>query len=170
MNKLTLFLIFFLFICSVKVSGQTLDYKYQVVFVYNIAKYTQWQPEHSTGDLTIGVLGNKTIAATFEQNLQDKKINNQGIKVTHYANTSDIKYCNILFIPASNKIDLDNLLATWGNKNILICTERDGWGKKGSMINFITVDGKIKFEINTASLKNSGLKMSSSLTSLGIVL
>jgi hypothetical protein len=150
--------------------GQTLDYKYQVVFVYNIAKYTQWEPEYSTGDFIIGVVGNKAISGTFEQNLNNKKIATQNIKVVNYPTTSDIKYCNILFVPASAKIDLDNLLATWGNKNILICTERDGWGKKGSMVNLITVDGKIKFELNNDSLKKSGLKLSNSITSLAIVL
>ena len=149
-------------------SAQTLDYKYQVVFVYNIAKYTQWEPARSEGDFTIGVLGSKEVAATFEQNLQGKKIGYQTVKVVHYATAADIKYCHVLFVPVGAKADLNQLLAAWGNKNVMICTERDGWGQRGSTVNFITVDGKIKFEVNNASLARAGLKMASSITSLAI--
>lgn len=148
--------------------AQTLDYKYQVVFVYNIAKYTQWEPAHAEGDFTIGVLGSQEVAATFEQNLQGKKIGYQTVKVVHYTAAADIQYCHILFVPVSTKVDLNQLLAAWGNKNVMICTERDGWGRRGSTVNFITVDGKIKFEVNNASLNRSGLKMATSITSLAI--
>jgi hypothetical protein len=86
----------------------------------------------------------------------------------HYATAADIRYCHILFVPVSTKIDLNQLLAAWGSKNVMICTERDGWGQRGSTVNFITVDGKIKFEVNNASLNRSGLKMTTSITSLAI--
>src|SRR5690349_1487583 len=97
--------------------GQTLDYKYQSIFVYNIAKYTQWNTDHTSGNFAIGVLGNKSVVETFEKSMADKRIGNQSIKITNYANASDIQYCHILFIPASTKADLDMILATWGTKD-----------------------------------------------------
>src|SRR3712207_6673767 len=126
MKKQLVILLFLLISCYVKGIGQTLDYKYQVAFIYNIAKYTQWQSEHTAGDFIVGILGNKSIATTFEQSLKDKKIANQNIKIAAYNTVADIKYCNILFVPASAKVDLDNILTSWGDKNVLICTERDG--------------------------------------------
>ncbi|MES2734589.1 MAG: YfiR family protein [Bacteroidota bacterium] len=170
MNRVFFFLTILLLGYHATAFGQTLDYKFQSLFVYNIAKYTQWSAIHSSGNLVIGILGNKSIAETFAKSYQDKKIGNQSISIVNYANAADIRYCNILFIPYSTKVDLDNILAYWGNKDVLICTEHEGWGLKGSTVNLVIVDGKIKIEINSASVKKAGIKIASNLTSLATVL
>jgi len=45
-----------------------------------------------------------------------------------------------------------------------------GFGSRGLAINFVLVDGKLKFEINTRALSIARLDMSSQLLKLGILL
>jgi hypothetical protein len=42
----------------------------------------------------------------------------------------------------------------------------DGLGKKGSHINFVIQDGKIRFELNQTTILEAGLKVSSQLSIL----
>jgi hypothetical protein len=49
-------------------------------------------------------------------------------------------------------------------------TEKEGLAKKGSGINFITVDGKLRYELNDAELDRRNIKLSGKIKSLGIAI
>ena len=68
--------------------------------------------------------------------------------VKKFASVDQITKCHMLFIPEKSSNDLDAAIAKISGQSTLIMTERNGLGMKGSGINFITVDGKQKFEIN----------------------
>ena len=53
-------------------------------------------------------------------------------------------------------------------KNTVIVTEKEGLAKKGSFINFISQEGKIRFEVNKAKFTASNVKISGQLLSLAI--
>jgi hypothetical protein len=57
-----------------------------------------------------------------------------------------------------------------GSKSTLIVTEKEGLAKKGSGINFITVDGKLRYELNDAELDRRNIKLSGKIKSLGIAI
>jgi hypothetical protein len=150
--------------------AQTTDYRFQSLFIYNIAKMAKWSPEHESGDFKIAVLGNKDIAATIIKALEGKKIGNQEIKVTAYTSLDEAGYNQILFVPANTKISMDKLNKATENKNTMLVTERDGWGKKGSTINFVMIDGKMKFEVNTEAAQKANIKLSNNISAMGIAL
>lgn len=153
------------------VIAQTTDYKYQAMFVYNIAKLAQWDAGHNTaGEFKIAVLGNPNVTTVMSQFLDGRKVGNQSIKVESYNGVDDIATCHILFVPANTKNSIEKLMKATENRNIMLVTERDGWGKKGSTINFVLVDGKMKFEVNTSAAQRANIKLSNSLTAMGIVL
>ena len=43
-------------------------------------------------------------------------------------------------------------------------------GQKGSCINFKVIDGKLKFELNQATVTGSNLKVSTQLSSMAILI
>ncbi|MCX5637000.1 MAG: YfiR family protein, partial [Planctomycetota bacterium] len=49
---------------------------------------------------------------------------------------------------------------------VLTISEMEGFIEKGGMINFITEESKVRFEINDSAAKKSGLQISSKLLSL----
>jgi hypothetical protein len=52
----------------------------------------------------------------------------------------------------------------------LVVTEKAGLARKGSVINFINVENKQKFELNKTNANKNGLVVSSNLMSLGIAI
>ncbi|SFB70756.1 protein of unknown function [Flexibacter flexilis DSM 6793] len=169
MKKLRLIFVLSLF-TSFSTFAQTTDYKFQSLFVYNIAKLAKWTPDHEAGDFKIAILGNKQVAETMSQALTNKKVGAQNIKVEVFNDINDVSSCHILFVPATTKVPIEKLTKVVEKNNIMLVTERDGWGRKGSAINFIMVDGKMKFEVNQEAAQKANVKLSNSLTAMGIVL
>ncbi|SFB70690.1 protein of unknown function [Flexibacter flexilis DSM 6793] len=150
--------------------GQAADYKFQSLFLYNIGKLSKWTPEREVGDFKVGVWGDKQIAETMSRALLDKKIGNQDIKVSLFEDASDIAGCHILFVPAMARVSIEKLAPIIEKNNIMLITEHEGWGKKGSIINFVIVNGKMKFEVNPIAAQKANVKLSNSLMAMGILI
>jgi hypothetical protein len=52
---------------------------------------------------------------------------------------------------------------------ILTIGDTKGFGESGVMINFLTKENKVRFEINLAAARRAGLKISSKLLSLATI-
>ncbi len=164
-------IIFGLLIISViPFTAKSQDYRIHSVFIYNFTKYIQWPSSEQSGDFIIGVLGNSPIVASLEKLAAERKIGTRSMIVKRFSSVADISKCHMLFIPERYSNDLEAALAKTAGQATLIMTEKNGLGAKGSNINFITVDGKQRFELNRGATEKAQLKVSTELTSLAIVI
>jgi uncharacterized protein DUF4154 len=156
----------FLFI-SFSSFGQ--EAKYKSVFIYNFTKHFEWPVSYRTGNFVIGVLGNPVIISELENVTSGKKAGSQLIAVEKYKDISEIGKCHILFLPSNKSKDIAAVIQKIGTNPTLLVSEKDGLAKSGSAINFIIKDGKIKFELNKNTVTKQGLKISSYLETLAII-
>ena len=145
-------------------------YNYYQIFIYNFAKYIQWPTDKQNGDFVIGVLGNSPITEHLQKMAAQKKVGEQSITIEVFQSQQQIKPCHMLFIPANESTSFLKLKSKLGNSSTLIITEKEGMGKEGSNINFIVVNGKLRFELNKIETEKSNLKVSSDLTKLAILI
>jgi hypothetical protein len=167
MKKSSLALLFWLLGMSV---GLAQNYKMHSVFIYSFTRYVQWPDAYNQGDFEIMVLGDSPIIEELKSMAQSKKVGDRVIKVTRIKSISEIKKCNILFVPASKGGDIAEVMETVNQKSILVVTESEGLGAKGSDINFVVKDGKLAFELNQLSINKQGLRVSNELTRLAILI
>jgi hypothetical protein len=146
------------------------NYQLHSVFMYSFTRYIQWPDEYNKGDFEIVVLGDSPITDELKKLAQAKKVGDRSIRVTRINAVSEIKKCNILFVPADKSAQLPEVLIKIGSNSILLATEQPGLGMKGSAINFITKDGKLAFEMNQAVMNKQKLKASNELSRLAIVI
>ncbi len=152
---------------SAQAQGQE---KVVTVFLYNFAINGQWEQKGSDGEFIIGVLDRGAVSKELQSLAATKTVGNQKIKIIEFANAAEIKDCHILFIPAGKSGSLASATSTLASTSTLIVTEKEGLAKKGSGINFITVDGKLRYEMNEAELDKRNIKLSSKIKSLGIAI
>jgi len=143
--------------------------KYHSIFIYNFSKYVKWPDAVSSGKFIIGVMGSSTIQSELKEMAASKQVNGMAIEVKQCNSVADIKGCHILYISASESGKLDQVVSQAQSQSVLIVTDKPGLAKQGAAINFVEVDGKIKFELNQGSAESHGLKVSGSLTSLAIL-
>jgi hypothetical protein len=167
-NLLTAFLLV-LVLSPIKLMAQAPEYKYQSLFMYNFTKYIQWPESAQSGDFIIGVLGNSYILAELEKVAGTKSVGNQKIIVRKVSSAAEGEKCHILFVPKSESKDFESLQNALKSKPVLVVTEKEGLCKKGSTINFIFLEGKMRFELNQNAASTAGLKISTQLVSLAVI-
>lgn len=163
-SKALLIVFFFL---SISVFGQ--EDKYKSIFIYNFTKHFEWPVAYRTGDFIVGVIGNPPIITEIEKITGGKKVGSQIVKVQKYKDVASIGKCHILFIPAGKSKQIGEIQQKIGSVPTLIVTEKEGMSQQGAVINFVIQAGKIKFELNKANATKKGLKISSYLETLAIV-
>ena len=159
---------FILLLCSVNLPAQ--NYQLHSVFLYSFTRYVQWPEELNNGDFDILVLGDSPILPELKKMADVKKVGDRIIKIYPIKNASEIRKCNILFIPSNKSGLIADILAKVGSSSTLVVTEQEGLGAKGSSINFISKEGKLAFEMNQAAMSKQKLKASTELTRLAIVI
>ena len=140
------------------------------LFIYSFTRYIQWPDDYTSGDFEILVLGDTPLLESLNTMAKAKKAGDRPIKVVRINDVTDIRKCNILFVPAGNAERLEEIMKKVGTLSILIITEEPGLGERGSGVNFIEKDGKLAFEMNQTSLTKHKLKAANELTRLAIII
>ena len=142
-------------------------YKLQSLFLYNFAKHVKW--EVSPDEVfTIGIFGSTDALSEIKDNLQSKMVWGKNIEVVQIAGPEDMSKCHIAFLAKSNKKKILDLIGSSDLSNTLLVTE-DDLVASGAAISFvIDQHSKLKFKISKTQIEQVGLKVSSSLISIGI--
>ncbi|QCK14263.1 YfiR family protein [Mangrovivirga cuniculi] len=120
--------------------------KIKTAFLYQFSRYIQWPGNN--GSFTYGVYGDGPIYNALVNMAKTRP----GFKIIKVTSLAQAKQCNILFV--TDKVDnIQQVKQSVGNSPTLIVTEKSGFAKKGSEINFTNVGGKLRFEMNSDSLK-----------------
>ena len=164
----TLIVAFFsLFLVSIS-NAQT--EKMEAVFIYQfMSKYVEWPAADKSGDFVVGVLGSSPIEAEFQTMAASKTVGSQKIVVKKFASAGEIGKCHVIYVPASKKGSLGDVKAKIGGNSTLVVSSCDGGAKAGAAINFVTVGGKLKFELNKANAKSQKLNVADALSQLAII-
>ena len=146
------------------------NYKMHTVFIFSFTRYIQWPSAYNGGEFEIIVLGDSPIVEELKAMAQAKKVGDRNIKVTRINSPAEIRKCNILFVPAAQSAQINEILTKVTAQSILVVTEEPGLGAKGSNVNFIIRDGKLAFELNQDAASRQGLKVSTELSRLAILI
>jgi hypothetical protein len=100
-----------------------------------------------------------------------KKAGTQNIVVKKMKGIEEVESCHILFLASylSSGSNMEAVLGKLTDKPTLIVTERSGSIQKGSCINFVIQDDKMKFELSKQAVSKRKLQVSSYLENLAIV-
>ncbi len=138
----------------------------KAMFILNFVKYIEWPPESKRETLKIAIAGeSKIYEALLSLVIARKEI--EKVKIEK-VNMNSIPDYHILFIPQSEKSRSETWSKKFQHKGVLIITE-DGVNSNNSSINLICINSKIRFEINNTQAKRDGIKISSRLTELAVI-
>lgn len=151
-------------LCSLRAQ----DEMFKALFMYNFTKDIEWPADYKQGNFVIAVLGTSSVVAELEKIAQTKKVGNQPIQVIKANDAAGIGKCHLVYVTPAKSGQLSQIASGFARKPVLVVSDKSGGAKEGASINFNKVDGKQKFEINTATIANQGLKVTSFLISLGI--
>ena len=148
------------------------EYQVKALFLCNFAKYVDWPATAFANDsapIVIGLVGQDNFGDNFKQVIAGKTINGRPVAVKHVASEQEYKGCHILFISASEKSGLPEILNAVKDSAILTVGETERFLAQTGMINFTKKENKIRLEINLGAVQQANLKISSKLLSVADV-
>lgn len=162
----TQILIFFLILIG-SLQAQVSESEYKAAFIERFTRFVEWPIEfdHERDTFKIVVIGETAIQKSLDELFKNIKIKNLEVKITYTNEIQDITDANLVYISASEKRKLDEILSVTNNSPILTISGTEGFGTKGVHINMYIEDNYIRYEINEESIKNSNLNVSSLLLS-----
>jgi hypothetical protein len=146
------------------------DYKIQANIIYRFTKYVDWPINKKNGDFIIGIVGESPLYDDLKTLCANKTVGNQKIVVMKMSSSANSYSCHMLFISEEESGSLKKIDRLTTGVPILIISESDGLAHKGSCINFITVDERLKLEINKSNVEQRSLHIASELLELGIII
>jgi uncharacterized protein DUF4154 len=145
---------------------ESLELRVKAAFLYKFAGYVEWPTKAFAGPetpVTIGVIGAEPIATELAQAVTGRTVNDRPVTVKRLKAGESLAGIHILFVGRAENARLDQLAQSARPRSILTVSESDGALARGSVINFVLSDGRVRFEIALDSAEKSGLKLSSRL-------
>lgn len=150
--------------------------RFKAIFIYNFIEYVTWPTAKDTGPLVIGVIGDSDILPSLEKITSKRKIEGRQVVIRQHPVVSDslidgsFSSYHILFITSELTEKLEHICEKMTGKHVLLIGDSSGFGQRGVAINFVSENGKLRFEINLKALDRAGLKMHAQLYKLGILI
>jgi len=148
------------------------EYVLKAAFVYKFIGFVEWPdaaPAGKTGPFRLCFAGDAAVAEHFNT-LNDKTINNRPIRVHGLASVDECTGCDILFVSrGTDQETMERYLEQLKGKPVLTIGETKGFAQGGGVINIFFKETRPKFEINPVAADRQGLKLSSRLLKLAII-
>jgi len=145
-----------------------LEYQVKAAFLYQFFKFVEWPAnafDATRSTICIGVVDGGAMASAL-QSVEGKEAKGRRVVVKRFKRLEDLEFCHILFISSGMEGRMTEILDQLKGTSTLTVSDIDGFAMRGGMINFITVENKIQFEINVDAAERAKLQISSHLLRL----
>jgi hypothetical protein len=172
------------------------EYDAKAGYLLNFAEFVEW-PAGAFADakapFVLGVMGKDPFGGELDK-LEGKTVNGHKLEIKRFKGAlefrgketpgrrqedlaqkqakklAELKSCHILFISASEKKYLSEILKPLKEAGVLTVGETESFAHDGGIINFVDGSGKVQLQINLDAAGQARLKISSKLLSLAKVI
>lgn len=144
---------------------RALERRVKAAFLYRFTEYVNWPDAafaRADAPFVIAVIGPASLAEELRQITIGRTVNGRPVEVRRAADAEAMAPAHIVFIADSEKQRLRDLVRA-APRHALVVTESEGALAQGSVINFVLVEGRVRFEISLDSAEKRGLRLSSRL-------
>jgi hypothetical protein len=138
----------------------------KAAFLYKFGDFVDWPPSafaRADGPLVIGVLGADEVFEELERVTAGRTIAGRPAEIRKLRRGDRVYGLHLLFIGGQESARaLEHLTAVKGQP-VLTVTDSESASAHGSVINFVVVDGKVRFDVALAPAEHSRLRISSRL-------
>lgn len=140
------------------------DNSTRALYIFDLAKYIDYGPGfEDSANFRIGVLVGDYDLINEMGNLARTRtrIQDKPVMVAGFRNLESLIHLQVLYVNKKSGFDLSRIKAFIKGKQTMLITE--GYEFRESMINFIVVEGKPRFDINEEYIKQEGMAVPQSL-------
>jgi hypothetical protein len=140
-----------------------LERKVKAAYLYRFANYVEWPSgTFSAPDspIVIGIVGDDGLAKELRKSVEGKTVNGRHLSVRPVRGGESLAGLHILFIGGMAPNSPADVLEGVKGLPVLVVSDTPNVFSLGSMINFLVVDERLRFEVALAPVSRNGLNLS----------
>lgn len=147
----------------------SLEYQVKAAYLYKLLSFVDW-PAGSLpapgAPVSVCVVGDDPFGAALDQATQNQQVDGRPLAVRRIATVSKSSGCQVLYIAGSKRQSVaDALQSVKGSPSLTITEASEA---RGSIVQFVVKDGRVRFTIDLAAAAQNGLTISAKLLSLAL--
>jgi hypothetical protein len=138
----------------------------KAAYIYNFGNFVDWPADvfpAPDSPLRIGVVQAEGLAELLTRTIAGRTVRGRGVAVRTLQPREPATDVHMLVIGKLPKPQLGEVLVAARGRPVLLVTESEGALVQGSMINFVTEDDRLRFEIAPKTAEQSRLTISARL-------
>ena len=153
---------------SVSAQVDSLEYAVKATYLYKFAPFVDWpRTLPPSADFSLCVVGDETFGAVLEQAVRGQRVDTHPLAVRRLAALDRGAECRIAFLSGAPG-EIATNLSLAADTPILTVTDNAPSVKVKGVINFVTLNNRVRFEIDNEAALRKGLTISSKLLSLAV--
>jgi len=124
-------------------------------YLYQFANNSDWPTAIKKGPFVVGVVGNSDVFEIMASKYASKPIGSQLLSVLGSTEVQTAPQVHVLFVDRSRKADIAKYIKDFKGKSTLIVTNWEGALAQGAHVNFLSIDGSIRFELNRNAMQEA---------------
>lgn len=147
-----------------------LEYKVKATYLYKFGEFVSWPPsvfESPTSAINVCVVGNDPFGDILNQVVVNQLVAQRPINVRRFDVVERNSACHVLYVGGSDRQSVAQALDAVGGTDVLTVTAANDGDVRG-IVNFVTRDGHVRFDIDEQAAARNGLTISSKLLALAV--
>lgn len=139
-------------------------------FLFHFSASNEWPAETKTGPFRLAVVGNERLFEELIDKYALKSIGVQPLEIVLFDTDNDMREAGFfhLIYSESSGAELEELALQWRGQPVLLVTDTEAALERGSLINFVAVDRRLRYEINTKEASKKGVLIGSRILSWAV--
>jgi hypothetical protein len=156
--------------CATAVQAQSFsEDAVRAAYLFRFAGYVNWPEEaQATGPFLIAVLGAPTVAQELQRLRAGHQIEGRPIEVREVHTARDVGKPQILYVGPGHAQELRLLSPELAGSSILLVTDEEEGLNWGSVLNFVELDHRVRFEVSLTAAERAHLKISADLLTVAV--
>jgi hypothetical protein len=136
----------------------------KAAYLYRFTQYIEWpQAASSDASFTIAVLDAPGVAAELRRILPNHRIKNSAAQVREITRVQDLGSAQMLYIGSAQIDRVRNVVAALEARPVLVVTDAERGLVAGSVLNFVMLEHRVRFEVSLPAADRSKLRISAEL-------
>ncbi|MFP5506610.1 MAG: YfiR family protein [Gammaproteobacteria bacterium] len=151
--------------------AMALENSLKAAFLYKFADYVDWPAEAfptPEAPITIAVVDDDIVAERLAEMTVGRTAQGRPIAVRRLPAGQPVADAHILFIGNDAADRLGALAQSVAGRPVLLVTDSEDALQRGSMINFVLADRRLRFEVALDAVERNGLRLSSRLLAVAL--
>jgi len=145
------------------------EYQVKAAFLYKFLTFVEWPAvvfPRADSPIVIGVLGAEPLAEELSRVVASRTVSGRAVAVRRFSVGDSAADFHVLFVGRTHGRRLASIVAATAGQALLIVSESDDGLASGSIINFLVIDDKVRFDVALYRAEPAGLRISARLLSV----